>query len=76
MRIKISPDGTVTAIDSKAIDNLKLGVAEKPRISEVEWDVKSQEWVAIRKSNGQVVTRGKDRDKVVAEEHQIFESEL
>jgi hypothetical protein len=76
MRIKISQDGTVTAIDHKSIDALKLGPAEKPRISDVEWDTTTQEWVAIRKSNGQVVARGKDRDKVVAEEHRIFESDL
>lgn len=49
---------------------------DKPRISEVEWNRESQEWVAIRKSDGKIIARGKDRNAVVAMEHQVFENEL
>lgn len=77
MRIKISADGTLQAIDHKdTLDKLNLGVLEKPRISEVEWDSASQEWIAIRKSDGKIIARGKNREAVVATEHQVFESEL
>lgn len=45
-----------------------LGMLSVRRASEVEFDARSGEWVAIHCATGQIIGRGRNRSEVIAQE--------
>jgi len=75
MRFKINKDGSVEAVYSDKLRELKLGPMEVTRASNVEFNQTTQCWEA-RTVAGSLITSGSSREQVVKDEVEMLESKL
>lgn len=68
--VSILPDGTVESIYHDEIFGNMDGL-DVERVTDVEFDKESQEWVAKLVATGEEIARGKLRENVLADEVRI-----
>lgn len=77
-RVVIQPDGTVITIycDSMRGTYEALGAWEAPRVSDVEYDPATGQWVATERATGRTIGRSQSRDETIAQEVAYLEGQL
>ena len=60
-----SPDGTARSLYSDALNIFDHGKATVCRVTDVEFDNDTQDWVATIIKTGQEIARGKSRENVL-----------
>jgi hypothetical protein len=72
----VNSNGTVASMYNDVLRDLDLGPISTQRASSVEWDRKTQEWVAKVVQTGEVLARGGRRGEVVAREVEVLQGRL
>lgn len=63
--LRIKPDGTIQCVYTDRFPLRRLGVLSMRRVTKVEFDPESQEWVARFVKTGEGLARGPSRQGVV-----------
>jgi len=69
-------DGTVKSVYHDELSIFDQGRVNNCRVTDVEFDNESQEWVATLIKTGQVIAKGKSRNEVLAQEVSIVDALL
>jgi hypothetical protein len=75
MKIKVffRPDGTVDAVHRDGLSSLFGPILKVKRVSNVEFDIRNQEWFSELVETGVCLCRHKSRTQCVVDEHTHIE---